>query len=814
MATLDRTPRSSGRCAAILAAMLLVAALVTPAAAQTFKPAPAHGQMASGYSGQCSAVWDPDGGGPAPPLLVIGYSYGGVAAWDGSSFLSFGSSPDGEIHSVAVYNGQLYVGGNFSKIGSDPVNNVARWDGSHWQPLGTGMTGAGNPGNPKGNVFSMLVHNGQLYIGGSFVPTSTGTWTSFATWDGTTLTAGPASPAPISQMVDYNGSVYAANTIITPGVYRFDTDHWTTIGMLARSNVFTLAVYNDELYCGGDFNDFFGVPCRGIARWNGSVWVPLGSGLPPGAIVYSLATYNGVLVVGGVIPTAGGVTVNDIAQWDGTAWSSLGGGVHPLGYSSGVNYVVPYNGELLAMGYFDKAGGTTVNGLAHWNGAAWLPLIPGINAAVQAMYSTGSGIYLGGGFQFDWAGDVVHNGFGSDGTSVSYLAPPGLPNGTSGVIRAISNHLFPPFFDSYLIVGGSFSQAGGYTAYNVAAYNLIAGWTALGEGFNSAVNTLADYGGSIYAAGYFTASSSGTTTLRHLARYGSGGWTELGIGNFPNLYALARVNGQLAIGGARGGKPYPPADNGVTIWDGTSVLAVDYADGPVYALADWNGDIVAAGSFTAIGGVAASHVAIRDHVTGVWAPMGSGFAYGIPYALAAYDGHLYAGGTIMINPAAEFGRLEMWDGNTWTAFFGGLDGPVYALAPLGNNLEIGGDFQRSSSGVISPYWIRYNDNVLAVDDPAGPAPGGVSLGESWPNPARGATRIAFTLDRAGAARLTVFDLAGRRVRSLADGVLPAGRHEIAWDGADNAGRTTPPGLYFYRLETGGRSLTRRIVRMR
>ena len=47
-------------------------------------------------------------------------------------------------------------------------------------------------------------------------------------------------------------------------------------------------------------------------------------------------------------------------------------------------------------------------------------------------------------------------------------------------------------------------------------------------------------------------------------------------------------------------------------------------------------------------------------------------------------------------------------------FVGGLDGTVYSLAPAGTRLHVGGDFQRSSTGVESPYWITVNDGVLAV----------------------------------------------------------------------------------------------------
>ena len=82
---------------------------------------------------------------------------------------------------------------------------------------------------------------------------------------------------------------------------------------------------------------------------------------------------------------------------------------------------------------------------------------------------------------------------------------------------------------------------------------------------------------------------------------------------------------------------------------------------------------------------------------------------------------------------------------------------------------------------------------------------------AWPNPvAVGSVVLRFSLPTQGAASLTLYDLAGRRVRRLIAGALPAGFHEIAWDRRDGGGRVVSPGLYLARLETGGGSTTRRV----
>jgi hypothetical protein len=85
---------------------------------------------------------------------------------------------------------------------------------------------------------------------------------------------------------------------------------------------------------------------------------------------------------------------------------------------------------------------------------------------------------------------------------------------------------------------------------------------------------------------------------------------------------------------------------------------------------------------------------------------------------------------------------------------------------------------------------------------------------SWPNPFRAGTTINFSLPREGRARLAVYNVAGQLVRTLTDGVLPAGSQSVSWDGRDNASRAVSGGIYFYRLSLGDRTLTHKAVLVR
>ncbi len=80
-----------------------------------------------------------------------------------------------------------------------------------------------------------------------------------------------------------------------------------------------------------------------------------------------------------------------------------------------------------------------------------------------------------------------------------------------------------------------------------------------------------------------------------------------------------------------------------------------------------------------------------------------------------------------------------------------------------------------------------------------------------PNPFNPVTTIGYSLRNEGPTEMAVFNVAGRRVRTLVDGFVPAGDHEVTWDGRDDRGARVPSGVYFYRLRAGDAVETRRMV---
>jgi hypothetical protein len=122
-------------------------------------------------------------------------------------------------------------------------------------------------------------------------------------------------------------------------------------------------------------------------------------------------------------------------------------------------------------------------------------------------------------------------------------------------------------------------------------------------------------------------------------------------------------------------------------------------------------------------------------------------------------------------------------------FLVGPDGSLWWMAQFNENYD-------PDSGHLNR--IRYTGPTAVADEAR------AALGlRAVPNPAREATEIAFGIAKPERVRLALYDLGGRRVKVLVDGLVPAGETRSRWDGADEAGVNAPAGVYFARLEREG-----------
>ncbi|MBK7670606.1 MAG: hypothetical protein IPJ24_04300 [bacterium] len=131
--------------------------------------------------------------------------------------------------------------------------------------------------------------------------------------------------------------------------------------------------------------------------------------------------------------------------------------------------------------------------------------------------------------------------------------------------------------------------------------------------------------------------------------------------------------------------------------------------------------------------------------------------------------------------------------------------------------DIVGDF--GAHYIVTAVDFAGNESEAAAPASVSGVPGAsvaaFGLAQNVPNPFNPRTVIGFSLDRPGAVRLRIFDVAGRLVRTLHDGqVLPVGAHEAVWEGRDNAGQPVAAGVYHCRLETGGQAASRRLTMLK
>ncbi|HPF69509.1 MAG TPA: FlgD immunoglobulin-like domain containing protein, partial [Candidatus Krumholzibacteria bacterium] len=98
-----------------------------------------------------------------------------------------------------------------------------------------------------------------------------------------------------------------------------------------------------------------------------------------------------------------------------------------------------------------------------------------------------------------------------------------------------------------------------------------------------------------------------------------------------------------------------------------------------------------------------------------------------------------------------------------------------------------------------------NGGCGASDVPGGDTgavPVAFRVDQAFPNPFNPKTTIRFALSETGRTEVAIFDVKGRRVRTLMDEVLPAAVHTVDWTGRDDAGRQVAAGVYFYMVTSG------------
>lgn len=263
----------------------------------------------SGFTAEVDALaaFD-DGSGPA---LYAGGSFDragavpvlNVAKWNGTSWSAVGSGVAGQVWALQTFDDgsgpALYAAGWFAQAGGVAANSIAKWNGSSWSALGSGLLASGSTCWVNALAVFDGVTGPELYAGGEFT------------------TAGGISTGLVAK---WNGASWSAVGVngLNPGPNRA---------------VYALAAFGGRLYIGGDFRAAGGFGYDLIVSWTGTTWLYPPNGISGGTapIVQALHVHDDgsgpALYAAGTFQNAGLVPANGIARWNGTGWSALGSGI-------------------------------------------------------------------------------------------------------------------------------------------------------------------------------------------------------------------------------------------------------------------------------------------------------------------------------------------------------------------------------------------------------------------------------------------------------------------------------------------------------
>lgn len=640
-----------------------------------------------------STLWDPDGAGPLPEMIVVGGDFqvvgntpaARIAMYDrvAGTWTSLGGvgpglqGTNGRVSCLAVLpNGELVAGGDFTIIGGVGAARVAVYQSGSWQPLGSGVSYGSGLG---GTVLSLLpLPSGELIVGGGFGEAGGVFADSVARWDGAAWQPMPNAP----------GSV-------------------TAVRALALAS-------NGDIVAGGR-NSISG--SNQLLRWNGVSWSAFGGGFTfagnsDSADIYSIVTLSsGDLLVGGYFDAVGGAPISRLGVWNGLTWTDQG-----VGNGAVYDTAIAANGDILAAGTFGNLGGAGPGGISRRSAATgtWSQVGPGLNGANTVSLLGNGDVMVGGSFAQDSAPGVANCAI-----RAGNVWEPLGPRGLTGPVRCVES-----LQNGDLVIGGDFRFVAGVPVNGIARWD-GSSWSAFAAGSAGPVVDLLELpSGDLIATGKFVDATG--QDIRGLARWDGSAWTQLGYGlpiaggQLPWVAKMAlAANGDLIVIGTLSGTSGPI--NGVARFDGllwSSVGVWDDPDTPTAVVALPNGNLVVSGR-----NVAAVSTVVREWDGSSWTQLGGDFGLGLlagnvsQLALDA-NGDLLAAGAFYAGGGAPGDYLVRWTGSAWVPVSSSVDYPIGAMLSLPN-----GDLLLSPRGVFPPYAqppaiARLSNGVLTSLDPS------------------------------------------------------------------------------------------------
>lgn len=619
-------------------------------------------------------------------IYAVGYSstagdarIDGVAAWDaitGKWAAVPGDFAGGWAEHVAVLGGDIYIAGTFTSVDGEPARHIARWNGSAWSALGTGV---------EGSITRLAVMEGALFVFGALGKAGGITMKSVARFDGATWSRpeydGGFFDVEAALQVG-EGTWVSARAVRYFGPGGVQALPWKLAGNLGEYPT-SFAVFEGDLFAGGFFEDLLPNGADHVARWDGTAWQKVGTELSEP--VRTLAATDDALYA-----LAGG----RLHRWDGTSWAQLGEVSLEHGRGDGwIRSMTVEGSRVFVAGDFQWLGDLPVSGSAVWDEAAghWEGVEDlagrGLDDMVQNVVAGAAGTFVAG--LFTTNGDESVVGIARwDGNG---WRPVGTRLARSQDILAVGGQ------EIYTI--GNFHRPGRSDAYRLGRWR-GAEWETIGPPPNGSVSELVSFGGRLYAAGIFQTG----TGYSSVAIWDRSAWTYIPGEADRTVYALAVESpGVVLIAGAFDMVGEVPA-SGIARWDGAAWAPLGAGlDGTVRDIVVREGVVYAGGEFSHAGAVAAPGLARWDGMS--WGAVGD--LAGSTMSLAIDGDSLYA-----VRVLGDRTYVLRWRESVWESL-GLLDGFAVSMAVHGGRVFVGG-YQFGADSVVSSYAAVWSPCDLAL----------------------------------------------------------------------------------------------------
>ena len=694
-----------------------------------------------------------------------------IALWNTKTeqWEKFDQGIEGPVTALCEYKNQLYVAGEFVIANGKTVNGICRWTGNEWEKVGKGVYG--------GKVNALIVYKDMLWVGGNFNAADADTIKAkIAVWDGNVWSDAPQISigyswqnsvtgfAVVGDKLFVTGSWYWNEIIINttpkkniPELLYYDGKIWTdpvkTFGKFTSQTQILGGIQltsnsTNLIVAFSNLEEVDGITANGIAVWNAITnrWTALGSGISGATSIQSLACDENTIIVGGRFQEAGGLYVNNIAlyklntqRWEPFSSKAING---LYGINNNFTYnskIFTLNNRIIAMGGFEYASNTRVNGLAEWKNGVWSPF-----------------------------------GIGIQG---------GITNRRISQLEVVSGYLSSMTeYNNTVLIGGDFAGIGGTNASCIAVYDKtqfrefqggVTGAVSLGSRTTYlSVDCFFVDGNDLYIGGTFT--EVGGKKVNHIARWDGNQWHDVGGGislnstlYVPKVQVIKKLpDGRLIIGGqfaACGGK----AMTGVAIWDGNQWNSTDIFSAneivPVVDIEIVGNTVYAVGTFSRVNGIFMNNIMQWNGNT--WSDMQNGVVSGITSLINDIhrdNDKLYVGGWFQAAGNTEAQNIAYWDitQQQWYQMGSGTDKSVTNIVTRNDSVFVSGIFQRAGMSYSSNFALWLPKNSVSVEEDTDIM---ASNSMVYPNPASSVLTIHCEQNQRSLTSIVITDYIGRVV---------------------------------------------------